>query len=244
LTPHAAASNRDPPHTIGAPGMNRILSLTKVAGAAGLIAAGAAMHGCNVLGPIAYIVHGPGKVNAVHTLDPQKATVVFVDDVNSRLPSRAVRGEIAASAEKYLLREDCLTDVIDYRAAMQASSSDRTGISLSIVEIGQAVKAEVLIYIVVEDFGLSPDGQTYSPFAYARVKVMDVKSNKRIWPADERGHQVRLSPNPQATQAPATVGARLESSRLLGAELGKAVAQLFYTHEGTNSAGKEGPFND
>lgn len=229
--------------------MNGMKRFTKMAGVAGLLAAVAGMHGCNVLGPIAYIVHGPGKVSEVYTLDPAKATVVFIDDVNSRLPSRAVRGEIAGSTQKYLLREECVKDMIDYRAAMQAASSDRTGTSLSIIEIGQAVKAQVLIYVVIEDFGISPDGESYSPFAYARVKVMDVEGNTRLWPADARGHQVRLSPNPQATQAPTTVGARLESSRLLGGELGKAVAQLFYSHEGTNSAGKDelkkdGPFND
>ena len=217
----------------------------------GIVAGCAAgMHGCNVFGPIAYLVHGPGKINAVHTLEPERATVIFVDDVDSRLPSRSVRGEIAASAEKYLLREECLKDVIDFRSALQAASSDRTGTTLSIIEIGQAVKADVIVYVRVEDFGISPDGQSYSPFAYVRVKVLDVKTQKRLWPADERGHPVQLRPNPQSTEAPTTVGARLESSRLLAAELGHAVAQLFYTHEATNSAGKddlkkpEGPFTD
>ena len=210
----------------------------------------AGMHGCNIVGPIAYIVHGPGKVNALHTLDPKPATVIFVDDVNSRLPSRSVRGEIAGSAEKYLIREECLKDVIDYRSALQAASSDRTGMTLSITEIAQAVKADVIVYVRVEDFGISPDGQSYSPFAYVRVKVMDAKTQKRIWPEDERGHPLELRPNPQSTDTPTTVGARLEASRLLAAEVGHAVAQLFYTHEAMNAAGKDdmkkpaGPFSD
>jgi len=209
------------------------------------------MHGCNVLGPIAYIVHGPPKIDAVYTLDPDRATVIFVDDVGSRLPSRSVRGEVASSAQKYLLREECLKDLIDYRPALLAASSDRSGTILSIIEIGESVKADVIVYVMIEDFGISPDGQSFSPFAYARVKVLDVKTQKRIWPADERGHPVRMPPNPQTTTAPTTVGGRLESSRLLAAELGQAVAQLFYDHEANNAAGKEdlrkpemGPFND
>jgi hypothetical protein len=226
--------------------MIRTLSIIGV-----LAACATGMHGCNVLGPIAYLVHGPPKVDAVYKLDPDRATVIFVDDVSSRLPSRSVRGEIANSAQKYLLREDCLKDLIDYRPALLAASSDRSGTALSIIEIGESVKADVIIYVMIEDFGISPDGQSYSPFAYAKVKVMDVKSQKRIWPADERGHPVQMRPNPQTTTAPTTVGGRLESSRLLAAELGHAVAQLFYTHEANNAAGRDdlkkaedGPFND
>jgi hypothetical protein len=198
----------------------------------------AAIGGCNYAGPIAYIIHGPAKFEAEHTLDVVRPTVVFVDDSRSQLPSRAIRGEIAASVERFLLSQECLKDVIDHRAALQASTADRHGQSLSIVEIGRAVSAEVVIYVEIEAFGISPDGQTYSPFAAARVKVIDIAKESRIWPEDQRGHPVQLKPTPQASNAPESTAAKLESSRLLAVQLGKAIAQMFYTHEQTEAAGQ------
>ena len=63
-------------------------------------------------------------------------------------------------------------------------------------------------------------------------------------------HRLPLDLRSQSTDTPTTVGARLEASRLLAAEVGHAVAQLFYTHEAMNAAGKDdmkkpaGPFSD
>lgn len=219
-------------------------------GAIVLAASAAVLPGCNVVGPVAYLIHGPDKVGAVHTLEPARPTVVFVDDANSRLPSRSLRVDIASAAEKYLLREECLKDMITNRSAVQAASEDRLGTPLSIIEIGQKVNAEVVIYVEMQDFGISPDGQTFSPFATARVKVMDVKAGKRVWPEQREGWPVLLKPTPQPDAAPTTLAARLEASRLLANEVGKAVAQLFYTHELQRSAGNgelkkpQGPYDD
>lgn len=215
-----------------------------------VLAAGLAASGCNVVGPVAYLIHGPDKVDAAYKLEPARPTVIFVDDANSRLPSRSLRVDIATAAEKYLLREECLKDVISTRTAVQAASEDRLGKPLSIIEIGQKSNAEVVVYVEMQDFGISPDGQTFSPFATARVKVMDVKAGKRVWPEQKEGYPVLLKPTPQPDAAPATVAARLEASRLLANEVGKAVAQLFYTHELQRSAGNgelkkpDGPYDD
>jgi hypothetical protein len=198
----------------------------------------AAISGCNYVGPIAYLVHGPGKIEARHTLEVARPTVIFVDDSMSQLPSRSIRGEIAASVERFLLKEEKLKDVIDHRSALQASIADRHGQSLSIAEIGRSVGAEVVIYIEIDSFGISPDGQTFSPFAAARVKVVDVAKDARAWPDDRRGHPVKLDPTPQAIEAPESTAAKLEAARLLAAQLGKAVAQLFYTHEPDQAAGQ------
>ena len=204
--------------------------------AAGLAAA-ACLPGCNIAGPVAYLIHGPEKVDRVFQLDEKKTTVVFVDDSNSRLPSRSLRGEVADAVEKYLLREGCVKDMIQNRYAIQAATADRSGEALSITEIGQRVSAEVVVYVEIEDFGISPDGQSFAPFAKARVKVMDVKESKRVWPPKAAGHPVVLQPQPQPGKNPSTMTERLEASRLLANEVGKAVAQLFYTHELNNAAG-------
>lgn len=228
----------------------RRVKLIKLAMVSALAGAAMCISGCNVAAPIAYLIHGPDKVPAVYTLDPAKTTVVFVDDSNSQLPARSIRSEIATSIEKVLLSQGCLKDVIDHRNAFQKAYEDRTGTNLSVTEIGQGVTAKIVIYVEIEEFGISADGYTFNPFATARVKVMDVDAQKRLFPDAGRGHPVIIRPTPQSSQPPKSVSERLEAARLLGAELGHAIAQLFYEHEARNSAGQgnfernTGPFND
>lgn len=194
------------------------------------------MPGCNVLTPVAYAVHGPGKVEPVFTLDETKKTVVFVDDPSSRITQRRLRYTIADLATEELLAKRILTDMIDPRGILTAASNERHGEQMSITELGKSVGADIVIYAVVTDFSLSPETGAYLPRATMRVKVLDVASGERLWPADETGHMANIQiPQRPGTSPAANTGERMEVERDLAARAGLGLAQLFYKHEITET---------
>ena len=40
------------------------------------------LSGCNIVAPIVAVAQGPGEVEAVYELNPDRKTVIFVDDLN------------------------------------------------------------------------------------------------------------------------------------------------------------------
>src|SRR5204863_9264442 len=129
--------------------------------------------GCNIVAPVFYLVHGPEKTKKMYTLDPKRTAVVFVDDRANRIPRRASRVAMAEEAEKTLLKGKAVKDMVSTQSAMLAAGKDIHGQPVPITEIGRAVKADIVIYATIDDFHLTTDGQTFSPGAVFRVKVID-----------------------------------------------------------------------
>lgn len=150
------------------------------------IVTGFALCGCNIVGPAFYFVHGPPKTPAQFELDPERPTLVFVDDSNSAIGRRRDRMQIASSAER-LLKEKGLVEQLRpcgsaVTIVMRESSTD----PMSIVEIGRAVDAEVVVYATLDRFTISPDGASIEPAADIRVKVLDAVSGDRLFPTGEQ----------------------------------------------------------
>ncbi|MCC6660535.1 MAG: hypothetical protein IT437_06575 [Phycisphaerales bacterium] len=194
------------------------------------VVCGAMLPSCNIVGPAVAIVHGPEKVPAAYGLDPALPTVVFVDDLNSRVPRRSLRLVLAQAVEQTLLDRGGVKDVISAQSALSASKAEKDGRPLSIAEIGKAVGASVVVYMTVDSFSLFPDGQAFAPMCQVRVKVIDASSDKRVWPEDRAGHTVvtravirgEISPN---------VNDRARAEDELARQAGVDVAQLFFKHE-------------
>lgn len=199
----------------------------------------AALAGCNIVAPAFYIVHGPEKVPAQFELDKERPTVVFVDDRANRLPRRTMRQTIGEAAQAALLSEKAVDDVIDTRGALSAASLDRAGQAISIVDIGKAVGAEVVIYAVVDGFTMSADGQSYSPEALLRVKVIDVTADKRVWPTEKEGHPLSLKFPPRTSDVPKTAAELRLAEEDVGRLVGLGLAQLFVEYERTKGAGRQ-----
>lgn len=195
--------------------------------------------GCNIVAPVFYIVHGPEKVPAQHELDPERPTVVFVDDRANRLPRRAMRQTIGEAAQTALMERKAVIDMIDTRGAIAASNQDKAGQAMSIVDIGKAVNAEVVVYATVDAFTLSSDGQSYSPAATLRVKVIDVVADTRVWPEEKEGYVLSLAFPTRTQDVPRTATDvrrfEEETARLVG----EALAQLFYKYERAQDAGQK-----
>lgn len=201
------------------------------------IAAVGALAGCNIVGPAAYFLHGPEKIQPVHKLDDEKTTVVFIDDPANKVPRRSLRLVAAQEAEKLLLEKRAIKDVIATQSAMAVSIQDRYGEPFSVVEIGQAVEADVVLYAVFDEFSFSQDGQSFSPSVTMRVRVIDVEKNERIWPLDEpTGYVLSIPMRPSRATVPTTQTEIMEAQTQLATHAGRALAQLFAAHERRESA--------
>lgn len=195
-------------------------------GAAGLLTAS-----CNIAGPAYYFIHGPEKAKKLYELDSKQTAVVFIDDRMSRVPRRASRVAIGEQAEQSLLKEKVVKDMVSAQSAIQAAGTDREGKPAAITEVGLAVKADVVIYATVDEFTLTRDGQSLSPTASLRVKVVDIAGGKRLWPESPAGHVVTVRLSPKTGDLPTSTAARFAAEDELARQAGQEIAWLFTDHE-------------
>jgi len=205
-----------------------------------LIAAAAllAAPGCNMAVPALYVVQGPPKRPAMYTLPADRKVVVFVDDrhnVISRLQLRAALGDDVSNEFRRLkLVNDVVSgrDLIAYVRRVETSAK-----RVSIEELGDAVKADIVVYVEMESFALSPDGATPKPVASAYVKVVDVKAKERLFPplgGDPKGHPVASELDSQMPDAFRTSAQRRRMEDMLEKKLADDIAKLFYEYEPKN----------
>jgi hypothetical protein len=186
---------------------------------------------CNIIGPAYLLVHGPEKTPAVHKLEKERSTVIFVDDRANVLSRRALRTQIAKSAESALLKEGVLTNVVDATAAMQVALRESAGEPMAISTLGQSVQADVVIYVIMDSFLLSNDGQTFTPQATAHVKVIDSTSQKRLFPEKKEGHPVTVTIKMASGTVPRTQTDQINALNALADATGQQIARLFYDAE-------------
>jgi hypothetical protein len=195
------------------------------------LAALALPAGCNIVGPAYYLIHGPEKTKKLFALDEKKTTVIFIDDRQNRVPRRALRLTMGQEAEKTLLKQKVVKDMVSAESALLAAGTEHRGQPVPISEVGAAVKADIVIYATVDSFGLSPDGESFAPAARLRVKVIDAPSDTRLWPENESGYPLVVKPVLTAKEVPTSLSARYKAEDELAQLTGVELAQLFYNHE-------------
>jgi hypothetical protein len=185
--------------------------------------------GCNYVGAAYVLVKGPEKTPAAYTLEKDRPTVIFVDDRANVLPRRSDRTQIAKAAQETLLKEGALTNVIDASAAMQAALRESSGQPLDITTLGKQVQADVVVYVTMESFVLSTDGQTFAPQAKASVKVIDTRLAKRVFPLDKKeGHPITVILKLASGTVPQTSTEQMNALSALADRTGFEVAKVFY----------------
>lgn len=194
--------------------------------------------GCNIIGAAAIVAKGPPKVEALHELDPDRPTIVVVDDGSNRLPRRSLRQTIADEATRLLLKERAVRVAIEPKAAYDAMTADRAGQKLSVVELARAAQAEVVVWANIDEFTLSPDGVSFAPRATLRVKVLDatLDENNRIWPEEPDGQTLTASIRQTSRTSP-QVASQIQLAELSLAQVaGKGISQMFYRHLASDDA--------
>lgn len=202
---------------------------------ASLLLAGAGLlcaAGCNIVAPIAIIFDDPRESTAKFKLDPERKTVVLVDDRNNALPKRSLRAAIGLEADQSMIEEKVVEqpNMIAAQSALHVVAAERLGSPKSIVDVGKAVGADVIIYVSMDAFSLSKDGVLFQPFAVARVKVLDCVNNTRLWPPDERGYPITAQMPEKREQVPTQVAERNAAELDLARFTGREVARLFFTY--------------
>ncbi len=198
--------------------------------ALGAACAFAALPACNIIGTAAVIAQGPPTIDAVHTLDPKRPTLVLVDDRDNRLPRPSNRLLIAQTAQDLLLKERALKDAIDCKAAYAVIAGDTADRVTSTIELARRLGAEVVVYVSVDRVEpVQTDRLGY--VVSMRAKVLDAtKDQPRIWPEDKEGHRFAAQLHMTTTPESAGPSAAMAVERSIATQAGRAVAQLFVEH--------------
>jgi hypothetical protein len=202
---------------------------------AAITLAGAALVGvgCNYVAAAAYVIEGPPKVDAKFKLDETKRTVVFIDDRNNVVPRRSLRHVMGESVESELISKGGLDAslVIPAQSTLRATSAERLGAPMSIVDVGRLVGAEVVIYAVVTRFSLSPDGVTFTPIGTANVKVYDAVNNVPIFPLAGEGVPVTMLLPLKDSSMPTGIAEKNAAEEDAARAMGVQIARTFFSYE-------------
>jgi hypothetical protein len=196
--------------------------------------------GCNIVGPAAYILEGPPKVDAMYVL-ADVPTVVYIDDRANVVNPISLRRVIADKTSEVLMVKEVLKTTISPQDAMSlAVKRERYSDILSIEEIGKMVGAKQVIYVEMLNFQRSPDGNIPRPYALCRVRVIDVENRVRTFPgpdAQENSHPVQTMTREVDPEAFRNSSTRLKLYEELAKRLGDEIAKLFYKHEARELGG-------
>ena len=188
------------------------------------------MSSCNIAAGVSYIISSDPEQKAKYTLEDVR-TVVFVDDQRNVMHPSRLRLVIADKITEELLALKLVTTIVSPKDIMRASASnDKYNQPLPIAELGKLVDAEVVIYVEMESFGLTNDGQTANPVASCSIRVINSVENKRLFPIDKAADYV--SANLKRVN-PHRVTSDSENRKLaaeLAVELGDSIAKVFYDH--------------
>lgn len=198
-----------------------------------LVGVSIAIPGCNLVAGAYLIASGPEKTPAVFTLPKTASAVIALDDRGSVIPQRSLRDVIGKTAEEEILAQNLVREMIASRLAAAVMARERYGQPMGIAEIGQAVKADIVIYVVIDQFTLSKDGQTLSPMTVGRVKIIESATGHRIGPpeggpTDYYPFEVDLPP--QGDAAP-TTNNQLQQMQNLAKLTGVYLSRMFYNAE-------------
>jgi hypothetical protein len=208
----------------------RIL-VPRLAGLA-LLGAGAVLGSCNIVAPIGYIVHGPEKIPEEYVLDTKRVTAVFIDDTRaSVLPSRAVRSKIGETAENMLLNEAKIEKMISSKDVMGVADREKYSKQMGIAEIGEAVGADVIVYVTMQSFDMLVDGEYFTPTATASIRVVDVKEKKQLFPAElEKSRIIKVETPPRSAAMPKSTSERTRAQLVFAERVGREIAHVFIAH--------------
>lgn len=203
----------------------------------------AGLAGCNWFAAGYLLIHGGPKNPRVFELDKEHTTVLVIEDPRGVVPRRALRYEMAERAVGDMLDQRLVTNMIGSRSALDAIAAENPQERKTIAELGQSLGADVVVWVGVEQFMLSQDGQTFQPSASMRMRVIDVASDSVLYPTDDaKGYPLVVAPPPNTGEIPTTRSAMNQAERELALLAGRAIAELFYEKERSRAArsGKAG----
>jgi hypothetical protein len=179
---------------------------------------------------VSYIISPDPEQKAMFTLQDVR-TVVFVDDRRNTMHPSRLKLVIASRVTTDLLTKKIVATLVSPKDVFRVSAAnDRYNEPLPIAELGKSVEADVVIYVEMESFGLTNDGQIANPVASCSLRVISVVENKRLFPTDQAVYFVNAN---LKRVKPHRIASNSEIRKLaeeLAEELGDSIAKVFYDH--------------
>nr|MCU0689086.1 hypothetical protein [Phycisphaerales bacterium] len=146
---------------------------------------------------------------------------------------RSLREVIGRTAEQELLAQKKVNTMISSSQALGVLARERFGERMTIDELGKALKADVVIFVAMDDFALTQDGQSISPLSRLRLKVVNVADGARLFPKPAAGtaewFDLRVTLPAQSMERP-TGAALMQANQDLARITGDQLAKVFYEH--------------
>lgn len=193
-----------------------------------------ALGGCNIVGGLYTVAHGPPKIPAVYEPDRTRTTVLLIDDLNNILPRRSLRDRIGSTAEEVMLQNRVIADgnLISSVSARRVTSGEQSTSRLSAVDIARQIGAEVVIHVTMRAWTLQTEPGMISPAAVAEVKIIDAVRNARIWPPTDEGFPLMIRvPHRTTEDVGSSLADRMRIEDQLADRAGLQLAQMFFQHE-------------
>ena len=185
---------------------------------------------CNIASVVGYIATPDPQQDALFEL-PDVKTVVFVDDRKNIMHPTRLRHVVAERITNDLLTKEIVSSMISPKDIFRVSaSSDRYDEPMGMDKLGQSVGASVLIYVEIQSFSLTNDGQTANPMATCDVRVIDVNKQPRLFPTNGESYRVRAIVKNISPHRLKATGEVRKLTEELAQNLGDSVAKLFYGH--------------
>jgi len=175
----------------------------------------------------------PEKVPAKYEFDEKSTLLVLVEDPKHLADKTSLRTQISEFLIQEFEDRGLVERVIPLHQLMNLAAASENFHAFSTAEVGKKLKADVVLYVEIENFNLKEDPN--SPFWHGKltteVKVVGVKKG-RLWPKDLiEGYQ----PPRVDTGSVADDGStRFEQHliRTMAQEMGDNIMKLFYKHRG------------
>jgi hypothetical protein len=172
----------------------------------------------------------PQQVKALYKPPPGKTILVFVDDILNPVPYEPVKGELTDQINEKLLTHKIATMTIPHEAMMQLMSVTKDFDRLSVAEVGQKLKADLVLYVHIDKLSLKEDAQSplWQGQLQATIRLVDVSAG-RLWPQDRpEGHAVPPAQTPPTDNPSSIYGEQV--ARDLAGQMAEHIVAVFYDH--------------
>ena len=173
----------------------------------------------------------PKKIEAVYEPPEGKTILVFVDDMKNPVSYEPVKAQLTESLNAMLEENKVAAATVPYRKLLELMSASRDFNRMAVGEVGQKLGADMVLYVIVEEFSLKENEMTplWQGKLATTVRIVDTAEG-RLWPDDRpEGYPVRpVETSPRADSSP-RYGEVL--SKVLAAKMADRIAKLLYDHK-------------
>lgn len=175
----------------------------------------------------------PDKIPAKYEFNEKSILLVLVEDPKHLADQTSLKIQISEFLNQEFEDRGLVERVIPYRQLMNLAAATENFPSLSTAEVAKELKADVVLYVEIENFSLKEDPN--SPYWNGKlttlVKVVGAKEG-RLWPKDlpEGYHPTRVDTGSVCDDG--SVRFEQHLVEIIAQQMGDNIMKLFYKHRG------------